>query len=54
MSKKLVLDILNECVLMQEHANAGGIVGGKEERKMAQKDLTRFKKARDWFKEKSK
>tara|TARA_R110000796_G_scaffold202879_1_gene319169 strand:- start:1057 stop:1221 length:165 start_codon:yes stop_codon:yes gene_type:complete len=54
MSKKLVLDILNECVLMQQHANEGGIEGGKEEQKMAQKDLARFKKARDWFKEKCK
>jgi hypothetical protein len=54
MSKKLVLDILEDCVLMQQHANLGGIVGGKEEIKMAEEDLARFIKARDWFKEKCK
>jgi hypothetical protein len=52
MSKKIVLEILQECVLMQQQANLGGIVGGKEAQKMAEKDLARFIKARDWFKEK--
>jgi hypothetical protein len=54
MSKKIVLEILQECVLMQQHANLGGIIGGKEAQKMAEKDLARFIKARDWFKEKCK
>lgn len=54
MSKKLVLEILQECVIMQQNANLGGVVGGKEEHEMAEKDLARFIKARDWFEEKCK
>lgn len=49
MSKKLVLEILEECVFHQDQAIAGGIVGGKEEEKMARQDLARFTKARNWY-----
>ena len=50
MSKKLVLEILEECVFHQDSAIAGGIVGGKKELEMARQDLARLEKARDWFK----
>lgn len=48
--KELVLQILQECVEQQQMANLGGIVGGKEEEELAEQDLKRYIKARDWFK----
>jgi hypothetical protein len=54
MSKKLVLEILQECVDQQLMANLGGIVGGEEEEQMAKEDLARYSKAFKWFKEKCK
>lgn len=50
MSKKLVLEILQECVDQQVMANLGGIVGGEENEKFAQEDLERYIKALNWFK----
>tara|TARA_R100001244_G_C5085618_1_gene115102 strand:- start:275 stop:439 length:165 start_codon:yes stop_codon:yes gene_type:complete len=54
MSKKLVLEILEECALQQEMANLGGIIGGKENEKLAKQDLARYRKAVKWYKENSK
>ncbi|AGO49100.1 hypothetical protein Phi13:1_gp089 [Cellulophaga phage phi13:1] len=49
MSRKLVLEILNENVDQQSMAITGGIVGGEECEEYAQQDLDRYIKARDWF-----
>ena len=51
MSKKLVLEILTECVDQQVMANLGGIVGGKENEKLAEQDLKRYQKALKWYEE---
>jgi hypothetical protein len=50
MSKKLVLEILQECVDQQQMANLGGIIGGEENEKFAKEDLARYIKALNWFK----
>ena len=50
MSKKLVLEILQECVNQQQMANLGGIVGGEEDERLAEQDLARYIKALNWFK----
>jgi len=49
MSKKLVLEILEECVNQQIMANLGGIIGGEEYEKLAEQDLKRYQKALKWY-----
>ena len=39
-----------DTVVMQENANAGGIVGGEENEEYARKDLAEYKEALKWFK----